>query len=371
MSKNNSWIKLLLNDKNFYAPFEIDNDYEYYDDLLKKYRKFCTVLKAIGADETCIGIAEKYTNRILEAVRFYNNGKVSSAHQKIKNLVRECIDNEMAKNSIGDSFAFHGNHKSELQLFRARVSENFVVYEPKDMLHLPKKKRSKTGNYRFSIPGIPSVYLGNSSYACWIELGCPSEHDFNVAPVVLDGTQQIFNLAVMTRDISHLDNCDDNRVHCWLKLIIFMIATSYKVKEENRTFKSEYIVSQSIMLACKELNLDGVAYYSKRVQDEVFSMSAINIALFTEFDRNNEFATVCKHMKIDRSFNYSLYKQLKLPATQKMEYDLRVQQTGLITNIGDYDRQFNYANTDFCNFDQFLFATWKDKEILPFGHAVQ
>lgn len=50
------------------------------------------------------------------------------------------------------------------------------------------------------------------------------------------------------------------------------LATSYRIKEEGRTFKSEYIISQSIMMACKRLGYDGVAYYSKRVYDEVFAL---------------------------------------------------------------------------------------------------
>ena len=46
----------------------------------------------------------------------------------------------------------------------------------------------KTGSYRFSIPGITSLYLGNTSYACWIEMGRSAEHDFNVSSVVLDNS---------------------------------------------------------------------------------------------------------------------------------------------------------------------------------------
>ena len=68
-------------------------------------------------------------------------------------------------------------------------------FKAKDMLHLPKKMRSKSGNYRFSIPGNPSLYLSNSSYGCWIETGFPSDNEFNVSPVLLDGSQKIFNLA--------------------------------------------------------------------------------------------------------------------------------------------------------------------------------
>ena len=38
------------------------------------------------------------------------------------------------------------------------------------------------------------------------------------------------------------------------------------------------------MMACKNLGYDGVAYYSKRVSDEVFSLCAINLALFVNYD---------------------------------------------------------------------------------------
>ena len=115
------------------------------------------------------------------------------------------------------------------------------------MLHIPFSKRGKTGNYRFSIPGIPSLYLGNTSYSCWVELGRPSEHDFYVSPVLLDGSQRLLNLAVMTRKQWNLHDDDADYVRCWLKLIMLMIATSYVVEEENRVFRSEYIVSQSIL----------------------------------------------------------------------------------------------------------------------------
>lgn len=166
------------------------------------------------------------------------------------------------------------------------------------MLHLPKTLRGKTGNYRFSIPGMPSLYLGNTSYVCWLETGKPSAHDFYVSPVIVDSSLRIFNLAVMTRNIINLKNLDKDTVHCWLKLIVLMIATSYVIKEENRTFKSEYIVSQSIMLACKNLGLDGVAYFSKRIEDEIFGFCAINLALFAPYDKKiiHHYATILRWM---------------------------------------------------------------------------
>ena len=155
-----------------------------------------------------------------------------------------------------------------------------------------------------------------------------------------------------------LNNFEENRVHCWLKLYMLSIATSYRIKEFNRTFKSEYIISQSIMMACKRLGYDGVAYYSKRVSDEIFARCAINLALFVNY--TGEYSEIVKHMKMDDAFNYGLFKQLCASLTYK-DYDLRSTRTGFITNIGTYDRQYPYTETKFPDFDKFLFTTWRDK----------
>ena len=93
------------------------------------------------------------------------------------------------------------------------------------------------------------------------------------------------------RDFHCLNEFAEDKVKCWLKLLILMIATSYTVEESNRIFKSEYIISQSVMLACNELGFDGVAYLSKRVDDEMFANIAINVALFANIKRE-------KHIQI-------------------------------------------------------------------------
>lgn len=42
----------------------------------------------------------------------------------------------------------------------SRLSDDAKAFKAKDMLHLSLSLRGKTGNYRFSIPGIPSLYSG-------------------------------------------------------------------------------------------------------------------------------------------------------------------------------------------------------------------
>jgi len=364
-----SWIKKSFSEKTIQAPFTVNTDAEYYDDLRKRLTGFVNILKKVAASENCVKVAKKYSDKVCEALRDYYHGNISSCHQKIQNLVKNCSDNVLAVSTLNESRAFPGSIGTEIQFFRARLSDTAQTFEPKDMLHHPFKLRSMTGNYRFSIPGVPSLYLANSSYGCWIELSRPSEHDFNVSPFVLDGNQKIFNLAVMTRHVFRLHNNDD--IECWIKLLVLMMATSYKVNEKNRLFKSEYIVSQSIMLACKCLGFDGVAYFSKRVESELFAINAINLALFAEYRNGQDYAEICEHMKVDESLNYQLFKQLTYSATYKRYDHLRSVSTGLITNIGDFKHQYSYRDTEFFRFDEHLFARWEEKDKLEWGHLLK
>ena len=351
------WVNNNFICKELYAPFILDKDSDYIKDLTKKYSILQRRAKNAGADEESLKIIHKYKSKIIEALKCYFKADIAKSNIIIKNLIKDIGSDMFAVDSLSNSKAFHGQRDHEMQFFRCRLGNPAKAFTAKEMLFLPLDLRSKTGNYRFSIPGNPSLYLSNSSYGCWIETGFPSEIDFNVSPVILDGTQKIFNLAVSMRDFSSLNEFDDNRVHCWLKLVMLMIATSYRIKEEGRTFKSEYIVSQSIMMACRKIGYDGVAYYSKRVDDELFALCAINLALFVDYGKES---SILNHLKMDDSFNYAIYKQLDASLKYK-EYDLRSTRTGFITNIGSYARQYPYRETDFFSFDQFLFTTWRDR----------
>ena len=149
-----------------------------------------------------------------------------------------------------------------------------------------------------------------------------------------------------------------------------MVATSYRIEENGRTFRSEYIVSQSIMLACKKLKFDGIAYFSKRVESDGFGYAAINLALFADYDRDKDYGTICEHLKIDQPMNYQFFKQLSRSATYK-SYSLRVDSTLYITNVGNFKRQYSYKETEFHRFDEHLFARWDDKDRIEWGNAIR
>lgn len=353
-----AWAEAGLNEIKIRLPIVIDKDIDYLDDLEQKYVELRKRAEQAGADAISLNIIDYFQKEILNSLRRHYNGDREASYKIIRNLICDIGDHPFATSKLNDSYAFPGRHESELQFFRSRKGNPSAAYTANEMLHLPKKLRAKSGNYRFSIPGNPSLYLSNTSYGCWIETGYLSDNEFNVSPVLLDGSQKVFNLAVSLANSNELNNCESSYVHCWLKLYMLTIATSYVIHEESRTFKSEYIISQSIMIGCKKLGYDAIAYYSKRVTSDSFALCAINLVLFVEY--TGEYSDVANHMIMNDSFNYGLYKQLNDSINNK-SYELRSVSTGYITNIGMYNHQYAYRETYYYDFDRFLFTSWSNK----------
>ena len=237
-----TWLNNGFICQELYAPFKINKDIEYRTDLEKKYDIVMKQAKKVNADDESLKIIETFGAKILNSLDLYYKADIAESNNIILELVKEIGDNSFTVNSVTNSDAFPGIKTNELQFFRSRLGTPNKAFTAKDMLHIPNSMRSKSGNYRFSIPGNPSMYLANSSYGCWIETGCPAEIDFNVSPILLEGNQKIFNLAISIRDFRCLNEFEKERVHCWLKLYLLTIATCYVIKEENRTFRSEYII---------------------------------------------------------------------------------------------------------------------------------
>lgn len=220
-----NWLQNEFIWKELRAPYIINYDTDYYETLKDKYEILLNQAIKAKADEESIEIIKNYKKKILEALNAYYSADLSESSTIIRNLIEDIGDDPFAVNTLQESAAFGGSGGEEIQFFRCRTGNPSSSFTSKEMLHLPKEMRAKSGNYRFSIPGNPSLYLSNSSYGCWIETGFPSEINFNVSPVILDGTQKIFNLAVSSRDFFITHDLDLDEIHCWLKLYMLSIAT--------------------------------------------------------------------------------------------------------------------------------------------------
>lgn len=151
------------------------------------------------------------------------------------------------------------------------------------MLHIPLNLRGKASTNRFSMPGIPCVYLATTSYCCWLELNMPNKHNFYVSSFKIPTDLKVLNLCISHGLINGLSIYDNNNQLNLFKQMIaiwpLICASSFTISEKDRKFKSEYIISQLIMQCALEMGIDSIAYLSTKISDSYSYPQCVNLAI--------------------------------------------------------------------------------------------
>ncbi len=125
-----------------------------------------------------------------------------------------------------------------IRLYKARKGETHYLFAAEEMFHIPFDHRDIIGNQRYSISGIPCLYLGSSSYICWEELGrvdfdmCNFCGYTNIHPI------EVFDMSIPSSISSFAD----------IKRVCLILACSLSAKRD-AMFKEEYILPQNIFQA--------------------------------------------------------------------------------------------------------------------------
>lgn len=182
----------------------VASDCAYFQELKKWFEDLRRVLEENDAESEYLNMIDQYAGCLLEAIKEQYSGNVSQAQILIDQLLENLVagDEEIAVTTIANSIAFNDIEDAtdeidtEVQFYRARTSDNFTKYERKDMLHIPFDKRHLIATERFSIPGLPCLYLGSTSFCCWMEIGNPADHQFNVSYVHVKEDNKILSLTM-------------------------------------------------------------------------------------------------------------------------------------------------------------------------------
>lgn len=146
-----------------------------------------------------------------------------------------------------------------------------------DLFHIPFEKRHLVSTQRYSIPGLPCLYLGGSLYTCWMEMGRPPFHELHASSFWLDDneTVSLLNFSNRPRRLvryvgpnGEVPNTDDisNLLSCHLILWPLIAMCSVTVKHRASAYKPEYIVPQTVLQwLTLEHNYDGICYFSTHV----------------------------------------------------------------------------------------------------------
>ena len=154
------------------------------------------------------------------------------------NMVLSEMDYELKKKKRTDKLLEKDSHK-EVCLYRMRPTEKYELFEEEGLSHIPFNLSHQTNNERYSICGLPSLYLASSAYGCWMEMNCPRIETVNIA------------LFKPKNDIKFLDLCYPNENESYDKhrmmLLPIIVACDMPVKYPEANYKYEYTIPQLIL----------------------------------------------------------------------------------------------------------------------------
>lgn len=232
------------------------------DLLNKKYKIYLDILENYKISDNRLNLIKSVCKQIIEALNEYLRGNTIESYL----IVYSLLDN------INESLIYISEYYSKYQFknyYRARIIAKNKNIEKKDMFHIPFELRYLVPNNRYSISGIPSLYLGATPYTCWEELKKPKEEETWFVKIELPKNYRFLTLGLHPWELKdrYFKNKDitDDILISYLTMFPFVIACSAKkiYSSNSVLFKEEYIIPQIISSwVVKKDNFDGIIYTS-------------------------------------------------------------------------------------------------------------
>lgn len=254
--KNTMTLEDVYNNVIELCPFKSNKD-NFREALNIALKKYLSILSELDYDvpnswDKAIEGVSSLKEKICEIVKLLLQGKSHLAYKKLDAI----LDNERLnakKTSEGHSY------------YRMRViDEPRTELSCKDLFHVPLNMRSKIKTQRYSIPGYPCLYMGNSTYTCWEEMGRPAMHNCWFSRLQNQKSIVLLDLRIPLKE-KFL-----NEPFYYVKLLPFIITCMMPVKDYKAVFKPEYIFPQLLLeWVISRKNYDGI-YYTSTHKDKEF-----------------------------------------------------------------------------------------------------
>lgn len=190
---------------------------ENYVDLIKN-------AGIIELTQEYISDIESSCNTIKEIVTLQCQGKHSEAFAKLPDIIKNRV------------ITYSSDHPS---LYRMRKLEANEKLGYRDMFHIPLEKRGKVKTQRYSVPGYPCLYMGESINACWEEMGRPSS--WMVSELTYNNSMILVDLRIPNKKLFYIP------AYSTLLRFPLIIACMVPVLNDKDDYKPEYIIPQLLM----------------------------------------------------------------------------------------------------------------------------
>ncbi len=206
-------------------------------------------------DGETISVVNVICNTILLCFDYAYSGNHCKAY--------EILSEELRKLSYIKPYVEKGE-----SFYRMRMREDNKQFSYKDLMPIPDDKRYLVKTQRFSMPGLPCLYLGYNINACWEEMHRPSIGDCMTSRYEVIKKFQVISLEIPSYEIfaSDLKAC--------IRLFPLIMACMVTVADYKDSYKSAYLIPQLIMewLTCderaKHQDFKGVRYTSVHINEQ-------------------------------------------------------------------------------------------------------
>lgn len=377
----------------FELPIVVKYDKDYYRELkalLERYLVHVKQIPNIGSD--CASRTEENIKLIIDSLEFYYNAKIVKAQECIKQILEKYCDDPHIVAPIEENYAFRGiappkirpkkfgydkmyadvyekMMKHPLSFFKARIGVEDI--NMRDMLHIPFSNRGLVATQRFSSPGVPCMYLATSSFGCWLEMGMPEFELFQVSSFRIKKEINTLNLCISQYFINgstggaYVNEDELKEVYSYLEIFPLVCATSFRILEMNRSFKSEYIISQLVMNVANELGINGVAYFSKKQKDWYALPQLVNLAIAMPCDIYDNYNMKSQNMYWQESDKIELTVPVRFSEFMKQKINFLSETYYSYSNEIYHDHivhgkvslagsEIPYVDTKFSLYDEYL-----------------
>ena len=160
--------------------------------------------------------------------------------------------------------------------YRMRVFEDKRSREIKELFHIPFDKQGIVKTQRYSMPGLPCLYLGKSLYGCWEELNRPPLHSCMFSRLSNTQVVKLWDFRIPDK----IENKDDLKK--LLPIVPLLISCSIKVSNPKDSFKPEYIIPQMMLeiLSCG----DEISKFNGRKPSNIMGIKYRSVLTNNDFD---------------------------------------------------------------------------------------
>jgi hypothetical protein len=245
---------------------------DYLESIFEEYRISLSELD--DTDPSCKAVkdarstVEKLASGIRDSVDQYLKGFPHAAYDKLRRAI-------LRLGTALDPLLIQGGDDPAMRryerLYRIRPGK-LSSFTRGDSFHVPFQLRHLVTTQRYSIPGLPSLYLSGSIWACWEELRRPDFDSLQISRFRYHLPLKILDFGFRPEYIGRLRGSTllANEVLvayaiCWPLLA----ACSVRVYAPGMPFVPEYIVPQLLLQWLRnQKHLDGLRYFSTRIEQQ-------------------------------------------------------------------------------------------------------